>query len=249
MAGGDDREVRRLAEEFATELTQLVHATVGPGAAPFVAVPVSGRAQVWVRQEPATGIQLPLADGAPLIIQARFVGRLSDAKQHLRIRKSTFEVLYGAVQGEPMFRYEYDETMTHRLPRAHLHVHENQNLAALAAVSGEGTRIARQRAARVDRGKRIFRAEDLHFPLGGDRFRPALEDLLQFLIEQLGVVAVPGFQEAIRTGRRSWRERQLASAVSDNAEAAARALRTLGYAVKAPDQGHPPARTEHLDIL
>lgn len=77
MTEADDRKVRRLAEEFATELTQLVHATVGPGAAPFVAVPVAGRGQVWVRQEPATGIRLPLSDAAVLVVQARFVGRFS----------------------------------------------------------------------------------------------------------------------------------------------------------------------------
>lgn len=249
MTEDDDRRVRRLAEEFATELTQLVHATVGPEAAPFVAMPVSGRRQVWIRQEPATGIQLPLADDSVLVILARFVGRLSASKQHLRIRKSAFEVSYADADGEPMFRYEYDATMTRRFPRAHLQVHESQNLAALAAVSGDGTRIARQRAARVDRGKRVFRAEDLHFPLGGDRFRPALEDILQFLIEQLGVRAVEGYHDAINAGRRLWRHRQLAAAVGDNAEVAATALEALGYTVRAPVQGHTPARSEHLDAL
>lgn len=206
-----DASVQRLAEEFATVLTELVHATVGPESAPFVAVPVAGAGQAWVRQEPATGIQLALAGDSRIVVQARFVGRLNRSGKHLRIRKSVFAVSYAGASGEPLFRYEYDDAMTRHLPHAHLQVSRSQNLTALSAVAGDGTRIARQREAKIDQGRRVYRSEDLHFPMGGDRFRPALEDVLQFLIEQLGVKAVPEYKRAIQTSRRTWRARQLAS--------------------------------------
>src|SRR5699024_11564477 len=98
------------------------------------------------------------------------------------------------------------------------------NFAALSRRSDGSSRIARQREAKSDRGKRLHRSEDLHFPLGGDRFRPALEDVLQFLITQLGVRAEEHWRDAVRESRRTWRGRQLASAVRDNPAGAASAL-------------------------
>src|SRR5699024_12000607 len=106
--------------------------------------------------------------------------------------------------------------------------------------------IARERAEKLGRGKRFHRSGDLHFPLGGARFRPALEDVLQFLIAQLGVRAEEHWRDAARESRRTWRGRQLASAVRDNPAGAASALSALGYVVRPPAGGGPPSRDDHL---
>jgi hypothetical protein len=34
----------------------------------------------------------------------------------------------------------------------------------------------------------------LHFPLGGERFRPCMEDVIQFLVHDCGVDALPGWK-------------------------------------------------------
>jgi hypothetical protein len=38
---------------------------------------------------------------------------------------------------------------------------------------------------------------DLHFPVGGSRFRPSLEDVLDMLVRELGVDHEPGWRDAL----------------------------------------------------
>jgi hypothetical protein len=75
----------------------------------------------------------------------------------------------------------------------------------------------------------------LHIPVGGSRFRPCLEDFIQFLICECKFDARPGWREQVETGRERWRRRQAATVVRDMPEEAARVLRDLGYIVEAPD--------------
>lgn len=82
----------------------------------------------------------------------------------------------------------------------------------------------------------------LHLPLGGSRFRPCLEDFIQFLICECRFDAQPGWQKHVEAGRERWRCRQAAAVVRDVPEKAARVLRDLGYTVEAPDP--PPANGE-----
>lgn len=67
----------------------------------------------------------------------------------------------------------------------------------------------------------------IHFPLAGARFRPCLEDVIELLINEFGVNAQPGWQNAIRCGRIAWRHIQLAAAVRDDPETARSALQEL----------------------
>jgi hypothetical protein len=41
----------------------------------------------------------------------------------------------------------------------------------------------------------------LHIPVGGERFRPCLEDVLQFLITNCGIDSVPGWDAPVLSGR------------------------------------------------
>lgn len=68
----------------------------------------------------------------------------------------------------------------------------------------------------------------LNFPLGGARFRPCLEDLLEFVIREFGIDTVPGWEDVISVGRISWRHIQLAAAVRDDPDTARIALSELG---------------------
>ena len=74
----------------------------------------------------------------------------------------------------------------------------------------------------------------LHLPVGGERFRPCLEDLLQFVVDECGVDHHQGWRTHLEEGRLLWRRRQLASAVRDIPDEAARVLRDLGWTVSAP---------------
>lgn len=73
--------------------------------------------------------------------------------------------------------------------------------------------------------------EEVHFPVGGSRFRPTLEDVLQLLIEEFGVTAKDHWQVALRERRSSWERKQLAAAVRDDPAQAIKTLERLGYVI------------------
>ncbi|MFG1653709.1 hypothetical protein ACGFIE_27625 [Micromonospora sp. NPDC049275] len=74
-----------------------------------------------------------------------------------------------------------------------------------------------------------------HFPLGGHRFRPCVEDVLQAVVEEICVDTVDGWRNAVDEGREKWRQLQLLAAVRDAPSLAARALNELDYKVVPPD--------------
>lgn len=84
----------------------------------------------------------------------------------------------------------------------------------------------------------------LHIPVGGARFRPCLEDVLQFAIDDLGVDALGGARRVLDVSRYEWRVRQLKTTVRDAPREASEALRDLGYIVTPPSGGDPTTRAE-----
>ncbi len=236
------------AQSFAERLTQLVHGTVGPDCPPFVVTALEKSDVAYIRQSPETGIPLRLVEDNWVTVSATYRCRLGSSG-YLRVRSSKFAVTFGSERaGQPMFRYDYDAELKKRSPRAHLQIGDSGNLAALSSLAGDGSKTARQRLGRVERGKAEFGPDDLHFPLGGERFRPALEDILQFLIDQLGVTAEPGWREVVEAARVDWRGRQLWAAVTDDPEMAVASLEHLGFRVE-PPADVPPRRLEHLQAL
>lgn len=82
----------------------------------------------------------------------------------------------------------------------------------------------------------------LHFPLGGHRFRPGLEDVLQMLQTEFGAEVGPTW--AGQLGRA--RAHTAAAVVRDCPSEAVRVLSELGYTVAPPPSGPPPDRLERL---
>ena len=70
--------------------------------------------------------------------------------------------------------------------------------------------------------------------MGGHRFRPCVEDVLNALVVEFGVDRVPGWERAVQEGREQWRRTQLRAAVRDCPEEAAVALAQLDYQIKPP---------------
>jgi len=144
-------------------------------------------------------------------------------------------------KSEPIWRYDYFPDADWK-PVSYLHVHGHRDEAVHLMVSGDAQRN-RRRLARDN-----FRSglSDLHFPLGGDRFRPCLEDVLEMLIQEFGIDCQDTALDAIRASREAWRTKQIAAAVRDHPESAAASLRELGYSVARPQAGAPQARTDRL---
>ncbi len=95
--------------------------------------------------------------------------------------------------------------------------------------------LARAHAVRPDRVKKPHDLSSLHLPVGGERFRPCLEDVLQFLVVDCGVDHLDGSRAVVEAGRERWRLRQLGSAVRDAPDKAASVLAELGWKVERPE--------------
>jgi hypothetical protein len=246
-------ELRSKAEDFAARITDTVRIVAGEETPAFRlrgAVGERGAVHAVIRQDPAQGIKLTV-DGLPLLLlRVDFRCTWDHAQKFLAVDTSAIKV-YASQDGEPLLRYEYSRDSEADLPGAHLHVHAHRDaLTYVMSMAGQASPRGKRRVARLGSGVGP-RMSELHFPLGGPRFRPCLEDILQVLIAELGVDAPAGATEALQAGRVDWRKDQLAAAVRDSPETAAKVLREeLDYIVTAPpDSGAAPDRLDKLQAL
>ena len=138
--------------------------------------------------------------------------------------------LKSVLDNTPLARLDYRADMN-RAPVTHWNIHAERGAFSHL--------LARAHAVDPERVSRPHALSSLHFPVGGERFRPCLEDFLQFLVEECGVDSVDGWSEVVNRGRQQWRRRQLRSTVRDAQEEAADVLRRLGWSVERTDLVDP----------
>ncbi len=139
--------------------------------------------------------------------------------RYLAVENSSF-ALFASLDKTPVLRVDFLRDM-HKVPAAHIQVHAHRGaLSHLLSQAGHKT---------------PHDMSSLHIPVGGARFRPCLEDFVQFLIAECGFDSMDGWEKCVRDGRERWRRRQAAAVTRDMPEEAARVLRELGYKVKSPE--------------
>lgn len=112
---------------------------------------------------------------------------------------------------------------------AHIHVHAHRDAFTASMVrTGKSTRRSSRRAN--DAG--VPALSELHFPVGGHRFRPSLEDILVMLIEEFGIDHSDDFHKVLQEGGREWRKKQTKAAVRDNPQSAIEVLESMGYQIQ-----------------
>ncbi|WP_280200850.1 hypothetical protein [Nocardia cyriacigeorgica] len=155
-----------------------------------------------------------------------------DSRQtYLAVEESKF-VLVAEVDRTPIIRFEYDREHHASKPGAHIQVHAHRGaLSHLLSQTGHGSPHS---------------MESLHLPVGGDRFRLCLEDVVEFVVLECGFAGRDNWRTAVRNGRIEWRRNQLRATIRDLPETAADALRRLGYAVVAPEDA-PADRCEKIN--
>jgi hypothetical protein len=231
---------------FAEELSRTVQSVAGPECQRFRAtVSTEKQLEAAIRQDVEEGIPLS-RDGVPILsLEVRIWLIIHHRREYLRVQNSQFKV-FPADRNLPVFRYEYElskEGSNH--PAAHVQFHgEHPDLAEVMKAAGR----KRTRSSGIGAEPNIT---DLHFPVGGSRFRPCLEDVLEMLIREFSIDPLPDLDTAIaalQRGRMGWRNRQLRTAVRDDPTTAADTLTELGYLVTWPSQRgpEPPAREEYL---
>ena len=149
---------------------------------------------------------------------------------HVAVEHSSF-VLKAKVDRAPIIRWDYDRD-ARRKPRSHVQVTAHRG--ALSHI-----------LSRLDH-RTPHSIESLHIPTGGERFRPCLEDVVEFLIRDCGFQGSNGWEDVIREGRARWRRIQTRAVVRDSPDSAVAELEALGYQVVAPDEGEREERTNRL---
>ena len=144
---------------------------------------------------------------------------LDESRQFLTTSKSTYKLAEAG--GAPIVTYDYTRQPPNEYPEAHFHIHGNAE-------------AVQSMLERCDRGR--DKPDDLHFPVGGRRYRPCLEDLIEFCILERLATPRDGWQQALNKSRERFREQQLRAAVRRAPTLAAEVLRSEGWTVTDPDE-------------
>lgn len=182
------------------------------------------------------GLALRVDGSDVLRLKVHYYCELSESKDFLAVEASSFRLFHKDVT-EPLLHFDYNRKPSSSIPAAHINIHtDSEGFRRALADSGDGRRAKRRRRRRGD-----SKASELHLPVGGHRFRPCLEDVLEMVIEEFDVDAGKEWRTYIRDGRVMWREYQLKAAVTDHPQAAIESLVGMGFEVRWTGESEQPS--------
>lgn len=220
-----------LAEAFAARIDYTIREAFG-GSENVVQAFARKRNVVVAPSDPG-GLRLRIDGSAVFRLKVTYYCGLSSNGRHLAVDRSSIAVLHVA-HTEPLFHFDYEHD-PRSAPAAHINIHTQS--------AGFDAAIRDSRRPR-GRGGNSIQPRELHFPVGGHRFRPCLEDVLEMLIVEFGVEHQDGWRVELNEGRAIWRNLQLKTAIADQPEASADALRDLGYEVSWPAERPAPRQRD-----
>jgi hypothetical protein len=144
-----------------------------------------------------------------------------DARRYPMVQSSVMYLSPDADESRLLLHYDYERDKD-GYPEAHLQV----------CASSEAWEEVTSQAWDEDARGYVLRdraLERLHLPVGGRRFRPTVEDMIEFLVTEQLVERRDDWAEHVAVGRRNFEERQLRAAVRRNPDAALAILREEGH--------------------
>lgn len=246
---GQPDPLHRLASEFAASLAATLDAVldgvppitaeVRPGKNPRISV---APRDLEDAEHPNATIPLLIDGKHRLSLRIEMFCAWDTSALYLTVDESKIALEVPDSRAHPLVRFEYDRHRPVTLPAAHVHVHAHRDeIVYLMGLPSRG-----RPKERVARGSMPILSE-LHIPVGGHRFRPCLEDVLELAITEFGVQPRAGWQHALHDGRADWRRKQTAAAARDCPVEAADALVELGWTVTPPtDQQNRAERRDRL---
>lgn len=247
----DSAELKEKADEFVRELTDTFAGVLGASAPRFLAeISPKRRGAVRFTIDTEDNAEIPLTiEGAPaLAMVVHYQGTWDSRGTYLKVMRADIDVL-PAGKTTPLYRYEFEAEKSERFPCAHLQIHAHRDEIIYTMVRAESGKAGQRRAAAlgVPKAGAPPQLSDVHFPLGGPRMRPCVEDVLHMLISEFEIDRESGAQDVLDEGRARWRRRQAAAIVRDAPEEAIRVLeKELGYRVTPPESGPAVERTDRL---
>ena len=218
--------LREQAEQFADELTTTLRGSL-PDAPDAFAETHGDR--VVVRPQRDVPLLVKGQELAKLEVTIRC--QIDSAGRWLAVESSKF-VIAAKLDSTPIFRFEYVRRPV-TCPSAHVQIHAHR---------GALTHLLSR--ANHDKPHDI---SALHIPVGGARFRPCVEDVIEFAVADCGFDSLKNWREAVNAGRARWRRIQAKAVVRDFPAEAAEVLRdAYGYDVRPPVAGHPESGEKAL---
>jgi len=228
----DENQLGRLARSFADDISNLLNGTVTDGI----------RMSAKVARLPDLDERFAISYGKKLksdLIPVTFNKRrpvvflylqyscvFDKERKHLAVEKATMSIYSSStrsdeslVVGSDFARHPEAEK---GYPAAHLHV------------AGERTDIGDIYLGEDENERKSRKLRDLHFPVGGKRFRPTLEDLIEFMVTERMATPKRGWEDVVAAHRERWIEIQTMTVVRDNPDAAARQLKEMGWDITPP---------------
>lgn len=214
------------SEEFARGLSEFLSLAL-PLDDPITMIQVDDGIRIGAGPVGAAGFKpISLGEGVngPLL---RVEYKLADhpSGRYFKVLSSTFGLLVPLDRKSksssevPVIRVEFERSQS---PPAHVHFHTaSQTLGWLYGNAGGNYR----------------RAEELHFPVGSQRFRPTIEEFLMFLDKERlfrGWRPHSDWRTSARSRIEEYERRQAVATVRHHPEAIAAELETLGWTVSAP---------------
>lgn len=211
MADPNDLVAR--AREFAHRISNLLNRTVTGGAVMGAVIDDrTGECRVaphiTTRSPLPRRIPLTIGGKAPscfLLVSHRLIW--DPESEYLADARSSCNVYRDAEGNTALFRYEYKRHNTPH-PEAHFHMHGDFH-------AGLPVNVRPPRK--------------VHFPVGGRRFRPSVEDVIEFLVREGFTEGQPGWEIAVKEHRKHWETLQLKAAVRRDHEVAIEQLRADGW--------------------
>lgn len=213
-------DLERDSRQLAQELTDLLNATVCDGIRLSTVIsPGRDRVRAVIgyeisKQDLDLRRCIAVTIGADPKIWLGFSMRLEQDFQdeYLMVRQSIMLLSASADPADALLHYDYERDKPDDYPDAHLQI---------CATSEEWERVG----IRIDGSERLL--ERMHLPVGGRRFRPTLEDIVEFLITEKLAQPKTGWKQAVDKGRESFRQKQLCAAIRRDPDTARDALARL----------------------
>lgn len=193
-----DPQLELAAARFGQEVLDLLQATICEDA-PIASVAQGDRVVVsaFNPEGDETAIPLQVAGTHRLDLKVRYLCAWDSTGHYLAVEGS--KVSLALPHQEQIFRFEYEKNRS--FAPAHIQVHGEN--------SGLGWVLALQELSKPPK------IQFVHLPVGGKRFRPSLEEVIEFAVRELGVDTQEGWETAIHQGLARWNAIQLASAMRD----------------------------------
>jgi hypothetical protein len=208
--------LRRLAADFASQIQRLLNATICNNIRINSVLVRPGTVVVAHKLERKLLESRPIPvgqhHGKPLCwLDLTYRLCWDEGEDYLTVQSSFLAIYAPDRQKSVLCHFDYERTKQDGYPESHLQVHGTSTAL-------EAWKLSDKRGL-----------DKLHFPTGGRRFRPTLEDVIDFLVAER---LVPDLSEngrnELEAGRERFRVIQLRAAIRRDPDTARQALRDFG---------------------